>query len=233
MSTSLMPLDPAVSPQQVSRILPIRANLMPPEITAGRNARRTRVALIAAVVVVIALMASWSWYAVGQKTDAAADLASVTGQVDAAKAAQKQYLKLTDTLTATEALDTQLKGVLANDLPWAAMLDRLSAAAGGIPGTALTSVTSTLGNDTTSAGTAAVSGTTERTVASLSISGIAPDKKTIAKYVDAVGRLDGVANAFLTTASQDDANWSFTLTATITSKALCGRYTTTCATGGK
>ena len=231
MTTALIPLDPAVSPQQATRILPIRANLMPPEITAGRSARRTRIILIAAVVVVIALMGGWSWYTVGEKTQAADDLATVTTQADDAKKAQNRYQELTTTLAATDTLDTQLKGILTNDLPWATMLDRLSAAAAAIPHTSLSTVTSTLASEPTSAGTAAVSGT-DRTVASLSISGFAPDKKTIARYVDAVGRLDGVANAFLTTASQDDTSWSFTLTASITAEALCGRYTTKCTTGG-
>ena len=58
-TTALMPIDPAVSPQRVARILPIRANLLPSEITAGRNARRTRFALIGAVLVVVVVLARW------------------------------------------------------------------------------------------------------------------------------------------------------------------------------
>ncbi|MET0416107.1 MAG: hypothetical protein ABW022_08820, partial [Actinoplanes sp.] len=55
-TTALMPIDPALSAQHVSRIPPIRANLLPSEITSGRNARRTRLVLIGAVVVVLALL---------------------------------------------------------------------------------------------------------------------------------------------------------------------------------
>jgi len=81
-TTALLPLDPAISPEQVNRILPIRTNLLPEEITAHRNARRTRVVLAGLVVLVALLTGGWYVQADKQRDQAGARLATVTGKVD-------------------------------------------------------------------------------------------------------------------------------------------------------
>nr|WP_296070441.1 PilN domain-containing protein [uncultured Actinoplanes sp.] len=219
-STGLLPIDSAVSPQQVNRVLPIRANLLPSEITAVRNARRIRYGLIGAVILVIVLIAGWYLYAVGVKNAAVRDLATVSDQVRQAQQRKQSHRDLTDTISEQETLTAQLTTIQAKDLPWATMLDRVRAA-GTRLGVTTDSVTGTLQrNETGPAGTLAITGTGK-------------DKKTVANYVDALSRIAGVANPYLTTASQSDAGVSFTITAEITAKALCGRFTTPCTTGGK
>jgi Tfp pilus assembly protein PilN len=219
-STGLLPIDPAVSPQQVTRVPQIRANLLPPEITAVRNARRIRYGLIGALVLVIVLIAGWYLSAVAVKKAADHDLATVSDQVRQAQQRKRSHQALTDTISKQESLAAQLSKVQAKDMPWPTILDRVRAA-GTKLGVTVASVTGTLQqNETDPAGT-------------LAITGAAKDKKTVANYVDALSRIDGVANPYLTTASQSEAGVSFTITAEITPKALCGRFTTPCKTGGK
>ena len=68
------------------------------------------------------------------------------------------------------------------------------------------------------------------------ITGGAPDKPSIAKYVDALSRLTVVTNPYLTTATKSntagDQAWQFSITVEITSTTLCGRFTSKCATSG-
>jgi hypothetical protein len=221
-TTGLMPIDPAVSPQQIARVLPIRANLLPPEITAHRNARRIRIGLIGAVVIVVALVVTWYLQAVGAKADADDNLATVNAQVLQAQNRKKSHQDLTDTVAQREAITGQLSALQATDLPWSSLLDRVRAAGATLDIT-ISSITGNLSSDKTAS----------IAVGSVSITGSAKDKKTIANYVDALALLSGTTNPYLTSASKgEDGRLQFTVTTAITSEAFCGRFTTACKTGG-
>ncbi|MET0422500.1 MAG: PilN domain-containing protein [Actinoplanes sp.] len=226
--TALMPVDPVVSPQHINRVLAIRANLLPAEIKAGRNARHTRYTLIGVVVVVVLLLVGWYLYAVRQVTAAQDNLDAMTDQITVAQISKKPYGELTGIINETKSVDGQLTKFLTNDLPWATRLDQIRAT-GVTAGVTVESVVGALATDQS----AALGGSAATTVATLSIAGTAPDKNTIAKYVELLAATAGLANPYLTTATQDDDGVSFTLSASITSKALCGRFSATkCTTGG-
>ncbi|MFI5890886.1 hypothetical protein ACIA5D_12300 [Actinoplanes sp. NPDC051513] len=220
-TTALLPLDPAISPEHVNRVLPIRANLLPEEITAGRNARRTRVVLVAAVVVVALLIGGWYWHADKERDLVASDLASVTRQVDTMRKETKAdaYTKVTDTIETRDKIVADLKIALAADLPWQTLLDALRNTATKKEVTLTTVVGAVTTDDST--GTAATSETT----GTLTISGDAADKPTIAGFVDAIAKVTGVTDVYLTAANQKDpTTWTYTLTASIKTSYLCGRY---------
>jgi len=218
-TTALMPLDPAVTPEAALRILPIRANMLPPEISASRNARRTRVVLIAAVLMVCLVMGGWYVLADKQRDLAAEDLASVTDQVDSVRAAThaKKYTQVTDVINESEEITTDLKSVLAKDLPWPTLLNDIRTTATK-KSTTLTNVVANLSEDTTS-------GKAGDTVGTLQISGSAKDKVTIANFLDALAGVDGVEDVYLTAATAQNAGkWTFTLTAAIATDYECGRF---------
>jgi hypothetical protein len=228
-TTALLPLDPALSPEHLNRILPIRTNLLPEEITAGRNARRTRVVLAGAMVLVALLTGSWYWQADKQRDLAEQDLVSVTGQVDTMRkqTKAKALTKVTDTIEQRDAIAADLKTAQHNDLPWQTLLDSLRATAADKSAT-LQTLVATIADDTGGPKT------TADTVGTLTLAGTAKDKPTIAGFVDAVAKVDGVTDVYLTAASQGPTNWSFTLTASIETSYLCGRYSDkACTEGGK
>jgi cytoskeletal protein RodZ len=234
-TTALMPLDPAVSPEQVNRILPIRANLLPDEITAGRNARRIRFVLIAAVVLVVVVMGGWYLFAAKERNLALDDANSTDQQVSTVRnqTKKKEYADVSNAIDTTKELNSDLNGTLAQDLPWNTLLDQVRHTATGKE-VAITAIQATLTDTDTQTQTASAAVTT---VGTLQITGTAADKKTIADFVDALptmksGKVYPVTNAYLTAASAQGDNWTFTLTAEITKDALCGRFTTACATGG-
>jgi hypothetical protein len=223
-TTALLPIDPAASPQRVNRILPIRANLLPAEVTAGRNARRTRLVLIGAAVLVVILQGLWYVYAIQQKRDADAELAATAHQVTTIQGHKHEYEKLTTTINEGTAIKGQLAALLTNDLPWATTLDTLRST-----GTKARATVGTISGTTVEEGDPTAGGDA---VVMLSISGSAPDKKTVADYVDALRGLPWIANPYLSVATETDEGVAFTLSAEVTSVALCGRFTTACKTGG-
>jgi hypothetical protein len=234
-TTTLMPLDPATSPQRVVRVLTISANLLPDEIVAGRRARQARGLVLVALLVVVALLAGWFLYANHQVSLADNDLNDVTSQVTTLQHSQGKYQDVVDTQTETATISKQLKSLLGNDLPWSTLLSTLRST-GTASGVTVLGVIGTLdaanAGGTTTGTLPSASGVTS--IGTITLTGSGPDKPSIAKYVDNLGKLTMVANPYLTTATQAEANVTFSITLNITSKALCGRYGTKCkSTGGK
>ncbi|WP_436523332.1 hypothetical protein [Actinoplanes sp. HUAS TT8] len=221
-TTALMPLDPTVSPQQANRVLPIRANLLPQDISDGRRARRTRTAVIISVVLVLAMLGTWYWHAAGKKQDAEADFVSVTGQVSQIQKAQGKYSKLTTTKNTITVMDGQLAKLMAADLPWQTILD-LVRSTGDKYDVKVAEVTGQL---------AQANGTTSSdVVGTLNLTGSAPDKKAVAKYVLAIVDLKskGLADPFVNDVSGADKDGvTFDITVSLTKTAQCGKYTTKC-----
>jgi len=102
--------------------------------------------------------------------------------------------------TQTETLDKQLKTVMADDLPWAALLKTLNATATSA-GVLLTSVAGTL--TAVAADGSAIAATTTNssrvppgvtTIGTLTLTGTAPDKPSVAAFVVKLGKVKAVAN---------------------------------------
>jgi hypothetical protein len=236
-TTTLMPLDPALSPQRVSRVLTISADLLPDEVVAGRRARRSRGWVVVALIVVIALLAGWYVWAGRQVIDANDDLSLVTRQATDQQKRQTKYREVVDVQNQATSITKELKALLANDLQWANLLNTLRST-GSKSGVAVLGINAALaqpaGNSTTTG--SLPSATKDAKVGTVTITGGAPDKPSIAKYVDALSHLNSVANPYLTTATKSDSAgdqaWQFSVTVDITSATLCGRFTTKCANSG-
>jgi Tfp pilus assembly protein PilN len=240
MATTLMPVDPATSPQRAWRILTISAHLLPEEISAARRARRTRAWVLVALVVVVVLLAGWFLYAAKAKIDADNELADYAGEAARLQSSQnKDFSDVVEAQNQSAALDKNLKTLMANDLPWATLLDTLNnaAASSGVEVSGVTGALTSAGSN--GAATAANTGTVTLpssskaiTIGTLTLTGVAPDKPSVAKFVDTLSKLTTVANPYLTSAAQGDTGVQYSLQLDITGAALCGAYSTACK-GGK
>lgn len=233
-TTALMPLDPAVSPEQATRILPIAADLLPQEITAGRNARRVRAFLVVAAVLVAAVMGGWYVYAVKQRT-AAADASASADRTVAdlrSKMQADKYVDVTKSITTADTLRADLKATLPQDLPWATLLNQLRATAKAKKVTLDTVVATVSDTSSTTA-----SSTATGAAAAIQITGHGLNKKIIADFLQAVpdisaGGVHPLIHAYLTVGTGDATGWTFTMTVDVATAAECGRFTTACKSGG-
>jgi hypothetical protein len=232
-STTLMPLDPAMSPQRVSRILSISANLLPEEIAAGRRARRSRSWIMVALVVVLALLGGWYANAVHSYNTANDALGAVTKTATDLQKDQTKYNKVVTIQNETNAISAELKRLLANDLPYATLLDTLRST-GTSSGATVTGISALLSDGTNANSADTLPSKSGTAVGSVILTGTAPDKPSVAKYVEALGKLTIVSNPYLTNASKGDKNtWDFTIRIDIAPSILCGRFTDKCKnTGG-
>jgi hypothetical protein len=238
MATTLMPLDPATSPQRINRVLTISAHLLPEEIVAARRARRTRAWVLVILAVVVALLAGWYIYAAHEKTKADRNLQRVATEAAILQQSQnKDFADVVTVRTGTEALDKQLRTVMADDLPWATLLNTLDTTAtkAGVEVTGISASLSAAGTGAAAPalGTTLPSTTGAATIGTLTLTGTAPDKPAVATFVERLGGLTTVANPYLTSAVDSDTGVQFSLQLDISDTSLCGQFTTACKTGGK
>ena len=220
MTTVLMPLDPSVSPQQAARLLSIRADLLPPEIREGRRARRTRAFVIASLVLVLVLLGTWYTLAANDRKAAQTESSEALAQLTTVQRKQqgdRRVQGLIKVESGTTLLQKELAAVLRNDLSWASLLDLIRDTG--------TDKEVTVGE--ISASLTEGLGAPDGMVGTMTITGTAANKKVVAGYVDALSALTkkkkGVSNPFVTSISTVDKRVSFSITLTITDKALCGR----------
>jgi Tfp pilus assembly protein PilN len=235
-TTTLMPVDPALNPQRMARILTISADLLPAEIVSARRARRSRGWIAGVLVLVVALLGGWYAYAAREVRSADAELSDVTSQATTLQKSQTKYQEVVDVQNETSTISKELKTLMANDLQWSNLLDTLRSTGTGA-GVKVLGVNALLNqpNVTPNAADALPSSTDAGSIGSVTITGSAPNKPSVARYVAALGKLTVVANPYLTSATATDSgdrSWQYSITVDITETTLCGRFTTPCKTGG-
>ena len=232
-TTTLMPLNPALSPERVSRVLTISADLLPDEVVAARRARRTRGWMLAVAVLVLAGIGGWYVRADHELRLANDERTAVTDEAAGLQRRQSNYSEVVNVQAETATITEQVSTLLANDLPWATLIDRLRDAGTGA-GVAVDGISGSLNATAGAAGTVSlpsISGVA--TIGTVTLTGTAPDKPSVAKYVDTLATVTMVANPYVTSVAQtEDGDVQFSLTVDVTAHALCGRFTTACKTTG-
>jgi Tfp pilus assembly protein PilN len=225
MATTLLPLDPATSPQLAARILVISANLLPAEVIDARRARKARGVTIVSLLIFMVLLVGWYGYARLQTNAAQSDLEDVGSQAQTLQQKQSEYADVVNVQAERDTIAAQLKTLLANDLNWQSLLGTLRST-GAAASVTVQSVSGTLTADEAAATNKLPSSTSTKVIGTLTVTGAAPDKDSLAKYVEALGRLKVIANPYLNSATETDGEVQFTLEADITASALGGRFST-------
>ena len=232
MSTTLIPLDPALTSAQSTRLLSISADLLPEEIVAARQASRSRSLVLMVIAVVALLCAVWFVLEYNQKQQADEELTDASAAVTQLQQDQREFTETLQVQADTRQLNTQLKAVMGNDLDWAGLLPTLRRA-GSPSNIGISDVTGNVDAADAAPTTATqLPGSATDTVGSVLITGTAPDKTAVAAYVDALGRQSVVTNPYVTSVASDkDGGVTFSLKIDLTRAALCGRFTTDCKGG--
>jgi Tfp pilus assembly protein PilN len=226
--TNLAPL--AMPDEHSLRVPDIAADLLPVEVFEARRGRQVRRFVLGALAVFTLLLGGW--YAVATYQTVVARNALEGAQDDAQRLTlrQRAYADLVTAQAESTAINSQLAALMADDLQWAKLLSSLQDAAPS--GVRLTGVTGALSTGT-AAGTS--TGTPANAIGSLNLTGTAGTKALVAAYVDALGKVAGVANPLLGDITTQGTTLNFTIRMDIMKAALGGRYTkpsTAPSTGG-
>lgn len=207
------------------RLLPITANLLPPEITDARRTRKVRRVAAAIVAGALVLTAVWYFVAKQQTSHAQSSLDQAEQQSVSLTHKEASYANLVKVQADAAAINTKLSALMANDLQWWQLLPALNAAAPA--GVTLTSVSGTLATAGAASATPVPGTTGPAAVGSLTISGTAPDKNSIAAFLDALSLVKGLSNPYTSGAqSGTGSTLTFSMHADINSTALGGRFVT-------
>jgi Tfp pilus assembly protein PilN len=236
MATTLMPLDPATTPQRAQRLLPIAARLLPAEIISARRARVVRTRAVTVLVAVTLLLGAWYAFAAYQAQVAKDDLDAVVAEQAALTAEQNRYADVVQTQADSKAISNRLTTLLADDVRWAGLMNTLRSAArsSGITITGMSGTLATPGADAGGRTTLPGSGNKD-VVGTLTITGRGADKDAVAQYIDKLGGIPQLTNPYLTNVTVDKKGVQFSNQVDITSQALGGRFTSGSAAtkGGK
>jgi len=205
-----------------------RVNLLPRSTISRRAVRRAQrggaLGVAAALLVVAGAWAVGSTHA----GNAQAELDTAEARVSALRAQQAQYAAAPQTLRALRTTEEARATAMAQDVSWAAFVGTLSAA---LPaGAWLDGVQATLTADDASTAPPAdpVAAAADAGEGSITITARSTSYEDVAAYLDALGTVPGVADAYLMTATMDSAQAvpvvSFTITAQVTDAALTHRF---------
>jgi hypothetical protein len=149
---------------------------------------------------------------------------------------QRDYADLVGAQSESRLVRSQLSALMAKDVQWSRLLTAMHQAAPN--GVRLTEASAELAAAGAGANSSAVklpNASPEAAVGTFTVTGIGPDKKAVADYVDALGKVSGVANPLLTDATPQEGAVQFTVRLDITTSAVGDRYEskTTGQTGAK
>ncbi|MFC4058207.1 hypothetical protein ACFOWE_07875 [Planomonospora corallina] len=216
------------APQDPFRMLSVAADLLPPEIVAARRDRRVRSIVLSVLLVFVLLMAGWYGSVRYQTMRMEEDAAAAQADVQILTRQQQEFAELVTTRAQAESIDTQLSVLLADDTHWAGLLASVRRAAPDGVGVASISakINERAAGGDASADPSRLNTSGEKIAGELSITGTGDGKQSVARYVDALGGVDGLGNALLTDAREQESGVEFAVRVDITDAAFGGRYTT-------
>jgi Tfp pilus assembly protein PilN len=231
MTTTMIPPEVALGPVDNLRFVGVRANLLPDEILARRQTERMRKQVLFALTALVALLAAWYGYSWIQTSSSRGDLDDAQRQGTTYRNEQSQFAPLVRAQAEVQSVQLELQRLMVGDLPWKAMLTTLRAQAPRgvllqtVSGSVTVGTTPTAGPQPANV----LNQTGKPAVGQVTLSGTAPDKRTVATYADRLARVAGLTAPFISSFSVAGTTVTFTISVVITTNALGGRYTATSA----
>ncbi|HLL66662.1 MAG TPA: hypothetical protein VK453_13105 [Micromonosporaceae bacterium] len=239
MSTILMPGEPEIDIEPQARMLTIAANLLPPELIEARQSRTLRRLVVTGLAGFVGVLAVAYGVAAVTTSVARSNLEDSQSQAQTLTQQQRDFDDVVRVQAESAAIRGQLATLLANDMQWAPFLTSLQVAAPR--GVRVTTVTGALvpppaapAPDPAATDAAARAGTVAapppksaalKVIGKLTISGNGTTKADVAAYIDALGKVPGVANPILGSATLLEGAYGFTILLDITNAVLDGRFT--------
>jgi Tfp pilus assembly protein PilN len=180
--------------------------------------------VIASVAAFAVVLAGWYALAIQETRAASQDLAQAQKGVHGFMSRQRDFDDLVEVQKDSKIINDQLSNLMAKDLQWSRLLQALQSAAPD--GITITGITAALMTDETT-GPSPTGKTATDAIGTLTLGGVGTTKTVIAAYVDALARVNGVANALPGDVTQQSSGLQFSVHMDITKAALGGRFTKT------
>jgi Tfp pilus assembly protein PilN len=222
--------EPAAAVSASRRIVAIRADLVPEELVLTRRIRelkrRIMIGLAGLLVVLIV------WYAVsGLGTSSARDdLSSAQQSTTDLHRQQAKFAPVVSAQAQATQISSSLQQLMVGDVRWESLLARIRASAKN--GVVVANIDASMAAIVDGTGLSVLNQTGKQAVGTLTISGTAKDQNAVAAYVEALGKVKGLAAPFPANVSNFDQAYAYSISVIITADALGGRYVPT-KTGGK
>jgi Tfp pilus assembly protein PilN len=233
------PPTPAAAAPAVLRAVGVFANLLPDEVVASRRARVVKRYVLLGLAATLFLLVTGFGLAWWQTQRAQGDLSAAQDQASALQHRQREFQPLVTAQGQSAQIESSLGKLMVGDLQWMHLLDTIRASA--TRGISITSLTGTVtvgaavppgGTPGTSDGLDVLNRTGQLQVGTMTISGTAVDKNTVAAFVDTLGKMPGLAAAFPASVTSTNGKLTFSVQVILTSDALGGRFTPKPATTG-
>ncbi|MCW2502039.1 MAG: Fimbrial assembly family protein [Actinomycetia bacterium] len=216
---------PATAPLERSlRMLPITANLLPPEIAGARRTRKVRLVTISAVATVIAIIAAWFGLAKYETASAESEVTAAQDRAVSLRVQQKSFNELAGVQKDSTAIEGELATLMKSDQRWADVVASLRAA---LPAGVYLSIVNAALNAPgapTAAGLPNTSG--KELIGTVKLSGTGADKQSIAAFTKALWSAKGITNPLLTNVSRvgSESKYTFTIDAAVTTQVASTRF---------
>ncbi|MFC7480108.1 PilN domain-containing protein [Luedemannella flava] len=189
----------------------------------ARRTRQSRRLVVITIVPFLVALGAWYVFAVHETAATRAYLGQIESEIEKTRQRAEVYRDVEKTQGESAAIGKKLQELFADDVAW----DRLT---GSVREAAPTKVRITGASGTKLAGIAdklRQGGARPSVVGTFTVTGTAPDKRTVARYVDTIGVLPGLANPLLTDAVREDDKVRFAVRLDVTDAALGGRFEAT------
>lgn len=226
----------------------ITANLLPPEVIAGRRLTVIRKIIGGVLAAVVVMGGAGYAYAFIEQRSAESDLSAEQAKTTSLMDEQRKYGEVVTLTGAIAGIDAQLATLMASDVDTTKLVDALAAR---LPhGAAITQLQLNLdaageqtastptSSSTASQGGGALDTSGQTHIGSLTVTGTAASMADIASFMNQLGTLPGVVGVYPTSQGKNASGpgAQFTIQMTLTDELFTHRYdNTTAATapGGK
>jgi Tfp pilus assembly protein PilN len=179
--------------------------------------------VLALLVVVVVLLTVWYGVARVQTGFARDELADAKTNTQRLTRQQDAYAELQQVQSDTLTVQRQLSQLMANDMAYSTLFQDLRRSTPA--GVVLTGYTVALDASRT-VGSPTTSKSASAPVAFMTVTGVGPSKPVIAAFVDALGKINGLADPFITSVSATEKGLDFNVQIKVTEALLGGRFAT-------
>jgi Tfp pilus assembly protein PilN len=237
MATTMVPPTTSNKPPSGGlRFVSVRAQLLPDEVVGARQLVALRKQVLIGLIAVVVSLVGWYGVSKWQTISTKSALNRAQHQSVALQAEQNQFGPLVQAQTQIKTIQAQLSQLMAGDLQWKTVLTTLRAEAPAGVGIDSVDGLVSVGAPAGASGvdnSAVLNVSGKPAIGQLTVSGTAPDKRSVAAYADNLAAVTGLTAPLVSNVTAQAKGVKYTITAVITADALGGRYATTGTTGGQ